>query len=165
MVRKHQSSQYHYPLLLLGRTAVSATPTSEEIAQNALGATVLLTMTDANDRAIAYGSGFFVLSNVIATNFHVIDGAHGGTARPLAQNKSYTLGRILKSDEIQDLALIEVSAPNAEPLPIGDSGSRSLRIGAKIYVAGNPRVTGGGPSPKVLLAPVEAGVMERKGYR
>lgn len=138
MVRKASFIAISLSLLLLGRTAVSATPTSEEIAQNALGATVLLTMTDANDRAIAYGSGFFVLSNVIATNFHVIDGARGGTARRVAQNRSYTLGRILKSDEIQDLALIEVSAPDVEPLPIGDSGSRSLRIGAKIYVAGNP---------------------------
>jgi len=52
-------------------------------------------MSDADNRPIAYGSGFFVLSNVIATNFHVIDGAHGGTARRVAQNKSYTLGRIL----------------------------------------------------------------------
>ncbi len=138
MVRKATFIAISLSLLLLGRTAVSATPTSEEIAQNALGATVLLAMTDADDRVVAYGSGFFVLSNVIATNFHVIDGAHGGTARRVAQNKSYTLGRILKSDEIQDLALIEVSAPDAEPLPIGDSGSRSLRIGAKVYVAGNP---------------------------
>ncbi len=138
MVRTASFTAILLSLLLLGRTAESAVPTSEEIAQNALGATVLLTMTDADDRAIAYGSGFFVLSNVIATNFHVIDGAHGGTARRVAQNKSYTLGRILKSDEIQDLALIEVSAPGVEPVPIGDSGSRSLRIGAKVYVAGNP---------------------------
>ncbi len=125
-------------LLLSGKTAVPAIPTSEEIAQQALSSTVLLTMTDADDRVMAYGSGFFVLSNVIATNFHVIDGAHGGTARRVAQNKSYTLKQILKSDEIQDLALIEVSAPDVEPLPIGDSGSQSLRIGAKVYVAGNP---------------------------
>ena len=138
MVRKASILAISLALLLLGRTAESAAPTSEEIAQNALGATVLLTMSDADDRPIAYGSGFFVLSNIIATNFHVIDGAHGGTARRVAQNKSYTLGRILKSDEIQDLALIEVSAPDVEPLPIGDSGSRSLRIGAKVYVAGNP---------------------------
>ena len=138
MVRKASILAISLSLFLLGRTAVSATPTSEEIAQKTLGATVLLTMSDADNRPIAYGSGFFVLSNVIATNFHVIDGAHGGTARRVAQNKSYTLGRILKSDEIQDLALIEVTAPDAEPLPIGDSGSRSLRIGAKVYVAGNP---------------------------
>ena len=125
-------------LLLLGRTAVPNILTTEEIAEKALSATVLLTMRDADDRVIGYGSGFFVLPNVIATNFHVIEGAHRGTARRVAQNKSYTLKQLLKSDEKQDLALFEVSAPDVEPLPIGDSGSRSLRIGATVYVAGNP---------------------------
>ena len=123
-------------------------------------------MTDANDRVISYGSGFLVLSNVIATNFHVIDGAHGGTARRVAQNKSYTLGRILKSDEIQDLALIEVSAPDVEPLPIGGSGSRLLRIGAKVLCRRQSAgILVGKPSPKVLLALVEGGVMEQIGCK
>ena len=105
-----------------------------ELAQRAIAATVSVEVQDENGTKIGRGSGFFVRRNLIATNFHVIDGAAGGGARLIGQNTIYPIQRICAVDEKHDLAILEVSAPGIEPLPIGDS--ESVAVGAKIYVAG-----------------------------
>ena len=77
-------------LLLCGIPAANA-QTPQEIAKKALAATVLLTMKDANGDLLGYGSGFFVDTNQIATNFHVIEGASQGTAKRVGQETEYTI--------------------------------------------------------------------------
>ena len=52
--------------------------TVPQIAEKALAATVSLEMRDRNGAVLSRGSGFFVRSNLIATNYHVIE---GGSAR------------------------------------------------------------------------------------
>ena len=54
------------------RTSVQSVP---ELAKEALAATVSLEMQDEHGDTLGRGSGFFVRPNLIATNFHVIDGA------------------------------------------------------------------------------------------
>ena len=63
-------------LLLCGLTVANG-QTPQEIAKKALDATVLLAVEDAKGEFLGLGSGFFVRPNLIATNFHVVEG--GGT--------------------------------------------------------------------------------------
>ena len=123
-------------LFLVCRIPFSIALTPEEIAKKALDATVLLVMVDANGKVSSRGSGFFVQRNRIATNFHVIDGATGGTARLVGRETGYPVERIYVGDKKHDLAILQVSAPGVEPLPIGSS--EFVEIDEQIYVSGNP---------------------------
>ena len=123
-------------LFVIARIPVATALTPEEIAKKALDATVLIVMVDANGEVASRGSGFFVQPNRIATNFHVIDGYAVGGARLVGQETTYPVERISAVDEEHELAILQVSAPAVEPLPIGDS--KSVTVGEKIYVTGNP---------------------------
>src|SRR5262249_46614220 len=55
--------------------------TPAEIFRRVRPSVVLLTMQDARGQPIALGSGFFVDRDIVATNFHVVDGAAAGFAK------------------------------------------------------------------------------------
>ena len=124
-------------VLLLCLTTVASTQTAEQIAEKALAATVYLEMKDRNGETLGFGSGFFVQSNLIATNYHVIEGAAKGTAKLVGKYTKYTIDGITATDQENDLALLRVTAYGIKPLPLGDSNN--VRIGATVYVAGNPK--------------------------
>ncbi len=65
------------------------TLSAEDIAEKALAATVYLEMQDKNGKTLGIGSGFFVQSNLIATNYHVIEGAAKGTAKLVSKYTTY----------------------------------------------------------------------------
>ena len=123
-------------LPLCGVPPVNA-QTPQEIAKKTLAATVLLVMEDANGKSLGLGSGFFVDTNLIATNFHVIEGASQGTAKRVGQQTEYTIEGFIEIDKKHDLAILQVSAPGIQPLPLGDSDM--AEIGDTVYVAGNPK--------------------------
>ena len=110
--------------------------TVPQIAEKALAATVSLEMRDRNGAVLSRGSGFFVRSNLIATNYHVIEGAARGTAKLVARYKTYTIEGITAVDKTNDLALLKITVYGVKPLPLGNSNT--VRIGETIYVAGNP---------------------------
>ena len=122
--------------LFCGIPATNA-QTPQQIAKKALAATVLLVMEDTNGELLGYGSGFFVRTNQIATNFHVIDGAALGTAKRVGQETEYTIEGVTAMAESHDLAILQVAAPDIQPLPLGDSDT--VEIGDRVYVAGNPK--------------------------
>ena len=124
-------------IILLTTTTTSPTQTTEEIAENALAATVYLEMQDSNGLTLGIGSGFFVRPDLIATNFHVIQGAAQGTAKLVSKRTKYTLEGITATDKDNDLVLLKVIAQDIKPLSLGDSDT--VRIGAQVYVVGNPK--------------------------
>ena len=124
-------------VILLTTTTTSLTQTTEEIAENALAATVYLEMQDSNGLMIGIGSGFFVRPDLIATNFHVIQGAERGTAKLASKGTKYTVEGITATDEDNDLVLLKVIAQGIKPLSLSDSDT--VRIGAQVYVVGNPK--------------------------
>ena len=93
-------------------------------------------MQDSNGDTLGHGSGFFVRPNLIATNFHVIDGAAKGYARLVNTATTYPIEDFTATDETNDLALLKVTAHGVTPLPLGDSDA--VQIGETVYVAGNP---------------------------
>ncbi len=123
-------------LLTVWNSSVAMALTSEEIAKKALDATVLLVMVDVNGKVESQGSGFFVQSNRIVTNFHVIDGFTRGDAKPVGRQTVYPIEHVSAVDRKHNLAILQVSAPGIEPLSIGNSAS--VAVEDQIYVVGNP---------------------------
>ena len=124
-------------LLLLSITTIASALTTEQLAEKALAATVYLEMKDSTGTTLSFGSGFFVKPNQIATNFHVIEGARQGTAKLVSKYTRYQIEGIVATDKDNDLAVLKVTASGVAPLSLGDSDT--VNIGAKIYVAGNPK--------------------------
>ena len=159
-------------LLLLNGISAAPALTIEQIAQKALTATVYLEMKDNTGETLGFGSGFFVNENLIATNYHVIQGAATGTAK-LVENtrnmpkfnpelnkayinyineyETYTIEGSTATDETNDLVLLEVSTRVKDPefleiyrkllpiQPLSLGNSDDVKIGAPVYVAGNPK--------------------------
>ncbi|MDE0301084.1 MAG: trypsin-like peptidase domain-containing protein [Candidatus Poribacteria bacterium] len=123
--------------LLFCKTLPANDLTPQEIAKKALDATVLLVMKDANGQILGFGSGFFLLPDYIATNYHVIEGATRGTAKLVGQGTAYTLDDFNAVDEKHDLAILHVPDANVRPLPLGNSDT--VVVGDTCYVAGNPK--------------------------
>ena len=110
---------------------------AEDISEKALAATVYLEMQDKNGKTLGIGSGFFVKPNLIATNYHVIEGAAKGTAKLVGKYTTYNIEGVTATDRDNDLALLKVTASGIKPLSLGDSDT--VRIGETVYVAGNPK--------------------------
>ncbi|MDE0397348.1 MAG: tetratricopeptide repeat protein [Candidatus Poribacteria bacterium] len=110
---------------------------AEDIAEKALAATVYLEMKDSNGKILGFGSGFFIKSNLIATNYHVIEGAARGTAKLVGKHTTYNIEGTTATDKTNDLALLRVTAYGVKPLSLGNSDT--VRIGETVYVAGNPK--------------------------
>ena len=124
-------------LSLFRITTATSAPTAEQIAEKALAATVYLEMTGRNGKTLGIGSGFFVRQNLIATNFHVVEGAAKGTAKQVGKYAKYSIDGVFATDQKNDLAILKVTAFRGEPLPLGDSDT--VKIGETVYVAGNPK--------------------------
>ena len=119
------------------KKAVLIAQTAEQIAEKALAATVYIEMKDSNGEILGFGSGFFVREDLIATNYHVIEGASQGTAKLVGKYTTYAIEGITATDETNDLVLLKVTAYGIKPLSLGNSDN--VRIGATVYVVGNPK--------------------------
>ena len=82
------------------------------------------------------GSGFILdRAGHVLTNFHVVEGANRGVKVMLSNKKTYD-AKVIGTDRVHDLALLQISAPNLEPVTLADSGG--LAVGQKVYAIGNP---------------------------
>ena len=87
------------------------------------------------------GSGFILdRSGHVLTNFHVIDGANRGIDVQLS-NKHHYAAKVIGTDKVHDLALLQIDAQNLEPVTLADSSQ--LAVGQKVYAIGNPFGLGG----------------------
>ena len=82
------------------------------------------------------GSGFVLdRAGHILTNFHVVDGANRGIEVTLSNKRRYP-AKIVGTDKVHDLALLQISAPDLQPVTLADS--TELSVGQKVYAIGNP---------------------------
>ena len=123
-------------VFLLSAPSFTLAQSVPQLAQKALAATVFLEVQDENGETLGQGSGFFVRHDLIATNFHVIDGAAKGIAKLVNKETAYPVEGLAATDETNDLALLKVTIHGVTPLPLGDSNK--VQIGETVYVAGNP---------------------------
>ena len=81
------------------------------------------------------GSGFIIdHDGHILTNYHVI--AEAQRIEVTLHNRKTYRASIVGSDRSHDLAVIQIKAPDLQPMMLGES--RNLQVGQKVYAIGNP---------------------------
>jgi hypothetical protein len=117
----------------------SATPkvmTGTQIAKECKPSVVTIIMVkDARRKQISLGSGFIVARNLVVTNFHVVEGTHGGGVKFVGEKSLYE-ARVIGEDRINDLALLQIDRPEAGPLKLGPDSFPD--DGDDVYVIGSP---------------------------
>jgi S1-C subfamily serine protease len=82
------------------------------------------------------GSGFILdKQGHILTNFHVVAGANRGVEVQLYNKRRYA-AKVVGTDKTHDLALLQIEAPDLEPVTLADSSQ--LNVGQKVFAIGNP---------------------------
>ncbi len=82
------------------------------------------------------GSGFILdKAGHVLTNFHVVQGANRGIKVQLSNKRTYD-ARVVGTDPRHDLALLQIDAPNLQPVTLADSSN--LAVGQNVYAIGNP---------------------------
>jgi len=82
------------------------------------------------------GSGFILdKAGHILTNFHVVEGANRGVEVQLSNKHRYS-AKVVGTDKTHDLALLQIDAPNLQPVTLADSSQ--LSVGQKVFAIGNP---------------------------
>jgi S1-C subfamily serine protease len=88
------------------------------------------------------GSGFILdHAGHVLTNYHVIENPnHDGVAdhgiEVQLSNKHRYPAQVVGTDRTHDLALLQINAPNLQPMTLADSSN--LQVGQKVYAIGNP---------------------------
>jgi S1-C subfamily serine protease len=81
------------------------------------------------------GSGFIIdKEGHILTNYHVI--ANAREVEVTLHNKKKYKATVIGRDQIHDLAVIQIKAPDLQPAALGDS--KALVVGQNVYAIGNP---------------------------
>jgi S1-C subfamily serine protease len=81
------------------------------------------------------GSGFIIdKEGHILTNYHVI--AEARQVEVTLHNRKKYRATIVGTDRAHDLAVVQIKAPDLEPMTLGDS--THLQVGQKVYAIGNP---------------------------
>jgi S1-C subfamily serine protease len=82
------------------------------------------------------GSGFILdKAGHILTNYHVVEGANRGIEVMLSNKRRFP-AHVVGVDKVHDLALLQIDAPNLQPVTLADSSQ--LNVGQKVYAIGNP---------------------------
>ena len=82
------------------------------------------------------GSGFVLdKGGHVLTNFHVVEGANRGIEVMLSNKHRYS-AKVVGTDKVHDLALLQIEAPNLQAVTLADSAD--LSVGQKVYAIGNP---------------------------
>jgi S1-C subfamily serine protease len=82
------------------------------------------------------GSGFILdKSGHVLTNYHVVEGANRGIEVMLSNKHRYA-AKVVGTDKMHDLALLQINAPNLQPVTLANS--TDLSVGQKVYAIGNP---------------------------
>ena len=128
-----------------------------ELVKRIKPSAVAIETFDAKDNTLARGSGFFIATDRVITNRHVIERA-ARVEIHLLDGKKFQVKGVLAVDGEGDLALLQVDVPRAlaVPLPIVRAVPQE---GESIVVVGNPYGLEGSVSNGIVSA-----VREISGY-
>lgn len=142
-----------YVLALSAHTALSRT--TADIYNEAKQSLALILAYDPLGLPRSLGTGFFIQTNLLASNFHVVDGASSIKARLLANDETVTVSKVRGYSEALDLVILELPSPGT-PLPL--STTTNERIGDKVIAIGNPRGLSGTVSEGII-----SGIRDNEG--
>ena len=123
-------------LALLATVALAAGESITSVVKQVKPAVVTVITYDNADVQVAQGSGFFIDSRHVITNWHVIDEAVRVDVKA-ADGSTYHVKRIAAGDEASDLANLELETANTGvvPLRIADAMPEP---GERVVVVGSP---------------------------
>jgi hypothetical protein len=101
------------------------------IYKNTVNSTVTILTDDGSQ-----GSGFFVAPNIIATNYHVVEGATNASCILNNSDIEYKIDGYVGIDKSVDLILLKVSTLNKPAIKFAVT---TASIGKKVYVIGSPQ--------------------------
>ena len=116
--------------------------------------TVNSTVTIETD--IGLGSGFFIGKNIIATNYHVIEGASQAYCFLNNSNTRYKIEGYLAADKSVDLILLKVEELDKNPIKFATT---NVIPGQKLFVIGSPKGL-----PATISDGIVSGLRELEGY-
>jgi S1-C subfamily serine protease len=108
----------------------------------------MLEMRDDKNRPISLGSGFFVRPDVVATNYHVIEGATDGFAKVVGKTSIYHIEGVVGIDKTNDLVLLKLRGVVGKPLLLADISK--IEVGQEVFALGNPKGLEGTISPGII---------------
>ena len=124
------------PILILSIVVVCfVNPSLAQDASLIYKKTVNSTVTIITDDG-SQGSGFFVAPNIIATNYHVMEGATRASCYLNNSDTEYKIDGYVGIDKSVDLILLKVSTLNKPAIKLAVS---TASIGQKVYVIGSPQ--------------------------
>ncbi len=118
--------------------------TAKEIYQKCAPATVELQVTTIDGEEYI-GSGFFIQSGVIVTNYHVIAGATKVVVVTY-DNKTYDMYAVLGYNVTNDIAIINIDAVT----PYLTRNKGIVTVGDEVYALGSPRGLSGSLSDGIV---------------
>jgi len=121
------------------------------IYKNTVGSTVTIETNQG------LGSGFFVAPNIIATNYHVIQGSTEASCYVNNSTTKYKIEGYVAADENVDLILLKVATLNKPPLTMA---SQSVSPGQQVYVIGSPKGL-----PATISDGIVSGMRDFEGYK
>lgn len=110
--------------------------TARQIVRQSVPSVVVIESEDIKGKPLALGSGFFVGKDIVATNYHVIEGASRLLVKIVGSTQIYKVQGTVGIDKDIDLVLLKASEMNGRPLRIGNS--EATEAGDIVYVIGNP---------------------------
>ena len=141
-------------VLLSPALAAKAEKTTRDIFEAAKESIVLILAYDRDGVPVSLGSGFFVESNKVVSNFHVVEDASKIVIRQLGKKDQDEAKQILKFSKKLDLAVLETTTPG-KPLLLNKEQNQG--IGDRVVAIGNPRGLEGTVSEGIIssLRPTE----------
>lgn len=113
------------------------------------------TVTIETDNGL--GSGFFVGENIIATNYHVIEGATEAYCYTNNSTTKYKIEGYLAADKSVDLILLKVQGLNKPTIKFATT---TATPGQKIFVLGSPKGL-----PATISDGIVSGLRDFEGYK
>lgn len=107
-----------------------------ELVRRIKPSAVAIETFDARGEKLSRGSGFFIESDRIVTNRHVIEGAYRAEVHS-SNGTTYPVKGVLAVDAEGDIAVLKIESPNilVRPLPLDKT---SPQEGESVVVIGNP---------------------------
>ena len=135
-------------------TAWAAEKTTRDIYEAAKDSIVLILTYDRDGVPVALGSGFYIETNKVVSNFHVVEGASKIVIRSLGKKDQDEAKQILKFSKKLDLAVIETTTLGK---PVSLNTNQNQGIGDRVVAIGNPRGLEGTVSEGIVssLRPID----------
>ncbi|MEW6364708.1 MAG: trypsin-like peptidase domain-containing protein [Acidobacteriota bacterium] len=113
----------------------AAPPDLPALIKSVRDCVVTIQTYDSLDNAVSMGTGFFLSTSGVVTNYHVVAGAHHAEVK--TKQGVARVDRASAGDQESDLAVLDVSSLVWRPTPL-KPGSSMPEVGERVFVIGNP---------------------------